>query len=52
MSNLIPKGHALRLTLNCADCDNWYKPELGQATELTIYHNTEYPSHLVLPVVE
>lgn len=51
LSNLVRKGHSIRLTINCADCDNWYLPELGRAEHLTVYHNTEHTSYLSLPVI-
>ncbi len=51
MSNTIKQGHSLRLTINCADRGHWDTPVLKPAPTLTVYHNTEYPSHISLPVI-
>jgi predicted acyl esterase len=49
------KGHRLRLRIASGDSPVWdvlnYHNTVFQVGRNTVYHNKEYPSHLVLPVI-
>ena len=56
---LLQPGHRLKLMIKCADDEipKTFIENIGQgqirrqrASNITVYHNTGYPSHLLLPV--
>ncbi len=60
-SNVFLKGHSIRVHLTSSNFPLWDRnPNTGheqgmdaemQVAEQTIYHNEEYPSHIVLPII-
>ena len=52
VSEIIPAGHRLRLTINNADKDCWLTPEISPAPEVTILRDREHPSSITLPVIK
>jgi len=52
VGNLFNAGHRIRVTITGADADlNWSVPRSPPA-RLTVERNAEYPSRIVLPIVE
>ena len=50
-SNIFDKGHRIRITVTCSDKDNFLTPEISPVPQVTVYRNSEYPSHVVLPII-
>jgi putative CocE/NonD family hydrolase len=50
-SNLFDVGHRIRVTVTCSDRDNALTPELQPSPTVTMYRNSDYPSHIVLPII-
>ena len=50
-SNIFDTGHRIRITVTCSDKDNFFTPQVSPAPKVTVYRNSEYPSHVVLPVI-
>jgi len=48
-SNIFDKGHRIRVTITCADSDNFETPELSPPPTVSVYRNTEYASYITLP---
>lgn len=52
MSNLIKKGHRIRLTVNNFDKGGWNTPEINPAPTVTILHDSKHPSSVKLPFIK
>lgn len=50
-SNIFDKGNRIRLTITCADRDNFQTQELSPPPVLTLHHNSFRPSRLTLPTI-
>lgn len=50
-SNIFNAGNRIRITVTCADQNNFQTPELSPPPTVTLYRNSTYASHVVLPVV-
>jgi len=50
-SNIFDKGNRIRITVTCSDKDNFLTPQVSPAPQVTLYRSTDYPSHVVLPVI-
>jgi len=50
-SNIFDEGHRIRLTITCADSDNFETPELSPPPTVSVYRNTEYASYITLPII-
>jgi putative CocE/NonD family hydrolase len=50
-SNILDEGHRIRVTVTCADKNNFLTPELSPPPTVTIYRNTDYRSYITLPVI-
>jgi hypothetical protein len=49
-SNVFNAGHRIRVTIACADQNNYQTPELSPPPRITVYHSSDYPSSISLPV--
>ena len=50
-SNIFDAGHSIRITVTCADQNNYDTPELFPAPVVTVYRNSTYASCISLPVI-
>jgi putative CocE/NonD family hydrolase len=50
-SNVFDRGHRIRVTITCADKDNFFTPVLSPPPTVTVYHNASYASHITLPII-
>jgi len=50
-SNIFDEGHCIRLTITCADKDNTLTPELSPPPTVSIYHNANFASFIILPII-
>jgi len=54
-SNVFDAGHSIRITVACADADNYAlypDPDGEDAPKITVYRNKDYPSYIELPIGE
>jgi predicted acyl esterase len=51
ISNLFNAGHRLRLSIACADQENFFTPELDPEPEVNLHRNRRYVSRIKLPVL-
>ena len=51
-SYLFRAGHRIRITITCADADNFETPTLDQAPKLRLLRDSNHPSFIQLPVVQ
>jgi putative CocE/NonD family hydrolase len=52
LSNIIYKGHRLRITINNFDKGNWNTPELSPVPTVSVYRNNAHASYVKLPVID
>ena len=46
------EGHSLRISIACADSPTFEQnPAVDENTVVTIYHNSQYPSKITLPII-
>ena len=50
-SNIFDKGHRMRVTITCADKDNFLTSPVSPGPVVSIYRSEKYPSCIVLPVI-
>ncbi len=50
-SNVFDAGHRLRLTVTCADQNNFETPELSPVPRVSVYRNKLSPSFVEIPVI-
>jgi len=50
-SNVFDRGHRIRITITCADKDNMKTPELSPAPTVSVYHDANFDSHIMLPII-
>ena len=51
ISNIFNAGNRIRITVSCADQNNFETPELSPPPTITIHRNSAYASHVTLPVI-
>jgi hypothetical protein len=51
-SHLFRAGHRIRITITCADADNFETPTLDPAPKLRLLRDMNHPSFIQLPVVQ
>jgi putative CocE/NonD family hydrolase len=50
-SNVFNAGHRIRVTVACADQNNYQTPELSPSPRITVFHSSDHPSSILLPVI-
>jgi predicted acyl esterase len=45
-------GHRIRITLTCADADNFETPVLDPAPKLRLLRDKNHPSFIQLPIIQ
>jgi len=50
-SNIFNAGHRIRITVSCADQNNFETPELSPPPTITMHRNSTYASYVTLPVI-
>jgi len=51
-SNVFDEGHRIRVAVTCADQKNFKTPELDPAPQITVFRKNDFPSSVVLPIVD
>jgi hypothetical protein len=50
-SYIFDTGHRIRITITCADKDNFLTPQLDPPPTVSLYRDADHPSSIVLPVI-
>jgi uncharacterized protein len=50
-SYLFQKGHRIRLSIALADSDHFTKIPAGRPPEITLFHDPDHPTRIVLPII-